>query len=60
MQNFKNYLKENKFRLHLTALILMLVPPIPMYFAAQAGAAGLIWFLVAIVVLGNILVILVP
>lgn len=60
MQNFKNYLKENKFRLHLTALILMLVPPIPMYFAAQAGAAGLIWLLVAIVVLGNILVILVP
>ncbi|MFN2265296.1 MAG: hypothetical protein ACK2UM_13620 [Anaerolineales bacterium] len=60
MQNFKNYLKENKFRLHLTALILMLVPPIPMYFAAQAGAAGLIWFLIAIVVLGNILVILVP
>jgi hypothetical protein len=31
-----------------------------MYFAAQAGAAGLIWFLIAIVVLGNILVILVP
>ncbi|MFL7893203.1 MAG: hypothetical protein ACK2UE_01305 [Anaerolineales bacterium] len=60
MQNFKNYLKENKFRLHLTALILMLVPPIPMYFAAQARAAGLIWFLIAIVVLGNILVILVP
>jgi hypothetical protein len=53
-------LKEYKFHLHLTALLLMLIPPIPMYFAAQAGATGVIWFLVAIVVLGNLLVILVP
>jgi uncharacterized membrane-anchored protein len=60
MQNFKNYLKGHKFSLHLTALLLMLIPPIPMYFAAQAGAAGLIWFLVAIVVLGNLLVIFIP
>jgi len=60
MQNFKHNLKENKFRLHLTALLLMLIPPIPMYFAAQAGSTGLIWLLVAIVVLGNLLVIIVP
>lgn len=60
MQIFKNYLKEHKFSLHLTALLLMLIPPIPMYFAAQAGEVGLIWFLVAIVVLGNLLVILIP
>jgi hypothetical protein len=60
MQNFKNDLKEHKFQLHLAALLLMLIPPIPMYFAAQSGAAGLIWLLVAIVVLGNLLVIIVP
>ena len=60
MQNFKLNLKEHKFQLHLTALLLMLIPPIPMYFAAQTGATGVIWFLVAIVVLGNLLVILVP
>ena len=60
MQNFKLNLKEYKFHLHLTALLLMLIPPIPMYFAAQTGATGVIWFLVAIVVLGNLLVILIP
>ena len=60
MQNLKNKLNQNKFRLHLTALLLMLIPPIPMYFAAQAEAVGLIWLLLAIVVLGNLLVILVP
>jgi hypothetical protein len=60
MQNFKSNLKEFKFQLHLGALLLMLIPPIPMYFAAQAGASGLVWLLVAIVVLGNLLVIIVP
>ena len=60
MQNFKDKLKDNKFQFHLAALLLMLIPPIPMYFAAQAGAVGLIWLLLAIVVLGNLLVILVP
>jgi len=60
MQNFKGNLKEHKFRLHLTALLLMLIPPIPMYFAAQAGTTSLVWFLVAIVMLGNLLVIIVP
>lgn len=60
MQNIKQNLKEHKFRLHLTALLLMLIPPIPMYFAAHAGASGLVWVLVAIIVLGNLLVIIVP
>ena len=60
MQNFKQNLKEQKFRLHLTALLLMLIPPIPMYFAAQAGAFGLVWGLLVIIVLGNLLVIIVP
>jgi hypothetical protein len=60
MQNIKGNLKEHKFRLHLTALLLMLIPPIPMYFAAQAGNTSLVWFLVAIVVLGNLLVIIIP
>jgi hypothetical protein len=60
MQKFKLLLSGNKFRLHLTALLLMLIPPIPLYFAAQDGATALIGGLVAIVVLGNILVILVP
>lgn len=60
MQNFKQNLKEQKFRLHLAALLLMLIPPIPMYFAAQAGAFGLVWIFVAIIILGNLLVVIVP
>ena len=60
MGNFKDNLRQHKFGLHLTALLLMLIPPIPMYFAAHQGATGLIWFLVTIVVLGNLLVIIVP
>ena len=60
MQNIKGNLKEHKFRLHLTALLLMLIPPIPMYFAAQAENTSLVWLLVAIVVLGNLLVIIIP
>jgi hypothetical protein len=41
-------------------LLLMLIPPIPMYFAAQNGATVLIWFLIGIVIIGNLLVIIVP
>lgn len=60
MQKLRTKIKDHKFELHLTALLLMLIPPIPMFYAAQAGNANLIWFLVAIIVLGNLLVIIVP
>ena len=60
MENFKNNLREHKFKLHFTALLLMLIPSIPMYFAAQNGATILIWFLIGIVIIGNLLVIIIP
>jgi hypothetical protein len=60
MENFKENLRKNKFQLHLTTLLLMLIPPIPMYFAAQSGALVLVWILVGVVILGNLLVILIP
>jgi hypothetical protein len=60
MEKFKYNLRENKFKLHLTALLLMLIPPIPMYLAAQKGATGWIWFLIGIVILGNLIVIITP
>jgi len=60
MDKIKENLREHKFKLHLTALLLMLIPPIPMYFAAQNGANVLIWFLIGVVILANLLVILVP
>lgn len=60
MSNFKEHLRKRKFELHLTALLLMLLPPIPMYFAAQNGAMTLIWILSGIVILGNLLAIVIP
>lgn len=60
MDKIKENLRVNKFKLHLIALLLMLIPPVPMYFAAQQGASGLIWVLIGIVVLGNLLAILIP
>ncbi len=60
MENIKQSLRENKFKLHVTALLMMLIPPIPMYLAAQNGAVAWIWFLLGVVVLGNLIVIIVP
>lgn len=60
MDNLKQNLKENKFKLHLAALLMMLVPPIPMYWAAQNGASSLIWLLLGIIIFGNLIVIIVP
>lgn len=60
MDNLKQNLSENKFKLHLTALLMMLIPPIPMFWAAQNGAFGLIWLLLGIIILGNLIVIIVP
>ena len=53
-------MKSHKFAFALLALILMLLPPVGMYFAVgnpvpQDNAIPLIWGLLAIVVLGNIL-----
>ncbi|UCD99063.1 MAG: hypothetical protein JSV42_19350 [Chloroflexota bacterium] len=60
MEKFKYNLSEKKFKLHLVALLLMLIPSVPMFFAAQYSATGLIWFLVGIVVLGNLIVVFIP
>ena len=60
MDNIIQNLKVNKFRLHLTALLMLLIPPIAMYWAAQNGANGLIWILLGIIILGNLIVIIVP
>lgn len=60
MDKLRQNLKDNKFRLHLMALLMMLIPPIPMYWAAQNETNGLIWVLLGFVVLGNLIVIFVP
>ncbi len=53
-----NWLSDHKFKVHLLAFALMVLPPVPMYMAAQRDAAGWIWFLLGFVVAGNLLVLL--
>jgi len=52
-----NWLNNHKFEAHLISFLLMIVPPAGMYYAAQAGADGLILGLLGLVVTGNLLAI---
>jgi VIT1/CCC1 family predicted Fe2+/Mn2+ transporter len=54
----QKWLTKNKFEVHLVAFLLMVLPPIPLYYAAQSGASGLIWALLALVICGNLLALL--
>jgi len=51
------WLNNHKFAVHLAAFILMILPPIALYFAAQQGATVWVWALLAVVCLGNLLAI---
>jgi hypothetical protein len=57
MKNLLDWLNKNKFTAHLLAFLLMILPPAGMYFAAGQGAAGWIWILLGLVILGNLLAI---
>ena len=52
------WLRAHKFETQVTAVLLMAIPPLPLYFAAQRGAVGWIWVLLSMVILGNVLVLL--
>ncbi|MFC2026115.1 hypothetical protein ACFLUC_02855 [Chloroflexota bacterium] len=58
MTRILNWLSDHKYQIHLLAFLLMVLPAIPLYYAAQQGAYPLIWGLLAIVVSGNILALL--
>jgi hypothetical protein len=57
--NILKRFKKNKFKVHLVAFLLMIIPPALLYFAAERGASGPIWVLLGLVIAGNILAILV-
>ena len=59
MRNIFGWLGLHKYESYLLAFFLMVLPPVPMYFAAQQGAIGWIWGLIGLVVLGNLLVLLI-
>jgi len=56
MMNILTWLHTHKFEAHTIAFIMMIVPPIPLYFAAQRGFTTLIWVLMIPFILGNLLV----
>ena len=49
------WLRKHKFEAHSIAFLLMILPPIPLYLAAQKGAQSWIILLLIPVVLGNVL-----
>ena len=51
----QKWLTKNKFEIHLLAFLLMMLPPIPLYYAAENSDTGLIWALLGFVILGNLL-----
>ncbi len=59
MDSLIKKLRAHKFETHLAAILLMAVPPVALYFAAERGAVGWIWFLISLVILGNLLALLV-
>jgi hypothetical protein len=50
---------KHKFQLQLTAFLMMLIAPVPLFLAAQRGDNGWIWFWLCIIILANLLVMLV-
>lgn len=51
------WLNNHKFAVYMSVFFLVILPPIPLYFAAQQDAIVWIWILLAVVVLGNLLAI---
>lgn len=57
MNGLVNWFKTHKFEAHLLSFLLMILPSVGMYYAAQADADGLILGLLGLVVMGNLLAI---
>ena len=51
-----DWLSENKYQVHLTAFLLMIISEIGMFLAAQNGIDVLIWVLLIVVAFANIIV----
>jgi hypothetical protein len=53
------WLQKRNQTIYLISFLLMLLSPIPMFFALQSGQTGLAGFLLALFVLGNIILLFV-
>lgn len=59
MKSFLNWLSAHKFAAYLTAFLLMILPPVPLYLAANAGVSAWMVFLITMIAAGNLLAVLV-
>lgn len=59
MDAVRNWFRKHVYETHVIAFLLMVIPPVPLYLAAQQQATAWIWPLLGLVVLGNILALLV-
>ncbi len=55
MSDILHWLRDHKFEAHLIAFLLMVLPPVPLYFAARNGVVPWMWALLAPILLGNLL-----
>jgi hypothetical protein len=53
------WLQKNTNTVYMVSFLLMLLSPVPMYFALQGGQSGWAYFLLALFILGNVLLLLV-
>lgn len=63
MRNFVDWrasLTKHKIQLYLVAFLMMVIPPVPMYFAIANGGTPLVWCLLLVIILANILVLIIP
>ena len=52
------WLRAHTFQVYVVAFLLMILPPIPLYYAALNGNTVEMYFLLAAVIFGNILLLL--
>lgn len=55
MPGIIQWLQKHTFKVHVAAFLLMTLPPVPLYWAAQANNTGLILPLLGLVIFGNAL-----
>ena len=53
------WLQKRNNSVYMISFLLMLLSPIPMFFAVQGGQSGWVYFLLAIFIMGNVLLLLV-
>ena len=56
MEKAMDWLSENKYQVHLTSFLLMIISAVGMFLAAQNDMDVLIWVLLSVVVFANLVV----